>query len=85
MLKVLNRSNACGKLGLFAAVAMAATVCGLFCGGCNTTMEDGYKPKPLNASPEAQRAHYATPFSDEADMANKARGDETGGRRPGAY
>ncbi|HET6250686.1 MAG TPA: hypothetical protein VFE47_23560 [Tepidisphaeraceae bacterium] len=34
--------------------------------GCGTTMEDGYKPHPLGATPEARKAYYASPFTDEA-------------------
>lgn len=49
--------------------------------GCSVTMEDGYKPRLLNDTGEVRRAYYASPFTDQADAANRPRGEE-GPRRP---
>jgi hypothetical protein len=35
--------------------------------GCGMTMEDGYKPRSLGASPEVRKSYYASPFSDQAE------------------
>jgi hypothetical protein len=34
--------------------------------GCETTLEDGYKPHALNATADARKGYYASPFSDPA-------------------
>ena len=54
----------------------------LWSGGCSITMEDGYKPRSLNATPEVRHAYYAPAFTDQADAATRVRGEE-GPRRPG--
>lgn len=44
----------------------AVTWLGLFTAGCGVTLEDGYKPRSLDASPDARKAYYASPFTDQA-------------------
>jgi len=34
--------------------------------GCETVLETGYKPRPLNATPAARQSYYAAPFTPEA-------------------
>lgn len=43
-------------------------ILGLLCfiAGCSTTLEDGYKPRPLGATDGQRRAYYASPFSPES-------------------
>ena len=38
----------------------------LLAAGCSTTLEDGYKPRALDAGPEARKSFYASPFTDSA-------------------
>ncbi|HZL34458.1 MAG TPA: hypothetical protein VFC78_04050 [Tepidisphaeraceae bacterium] len=56
----------------------------VLCGGCSVVMEDGYKPHSLNATPDARRAYYASPFTDQAAAAHRAPGQE-GPRGPAGY
>jgi hypothetical protein len=42
--------------------------------GCQTTLEDGYKPKSLDASPDVRKSFYASPFSDSAEAGAKDQG-----------
>lgn len=46
----------------------------IFCTGCGVTLEDGYKPKVLSASPEVRKGYYASPFSDQAAAAKSDSG-----------
>ena len=62
-----------------AALALAA-------GGCQSTLEDGYKPHALNASSAQRRAYYASPFTPEAAAAEQEHTDDAGKlHRPGTY
>jgi hypothetical protein len=47
---------------LLAAACLAA----LGCGGCESGLETGYKPKKLSSSDAERRAYYASPFTPEA-------------------
>ena len=47
-------------LPLYWGVVLAAS-------GCGVTLEDGYKPHSLDASPDLRRAYYASPFTDQAN------------------
>ena len=49
------------------AQALALVWLGLATTGCGTTLEDGYKPRSLGASPDARKSYYASPFSDQAE------------------
>jgi hypothetical protein len=55
--------------------------------GCETELETGYKPRPLNASSTDRRAYYAPPFTPEAvttpEEDKPAGGDNF--HRPGNY
>ena len=53
--------------------------------GCGSTLDDGYKPRPLNASSARRRAYYATPFTPEATAAGQEKEDQFKARRPGGY
>lgn len=44
------------------------TLGGALLAGCNATLEDGYQPKPLNATPDVRKSYYASPFTDSADQ-----------------
>lgn len=59
----------------------AASLAGML-GGCGVTLEDGYRPKPIDSSPEVRRSYYASPFTDEANAtpAGKPAPDLHGGR-----
>jgi hypothetical protein len=62
------------------AAALAAA------GGCQSTLEDGYKPRALNASTAQRRAYYASPFTPEAAAAEQEHPNDTGKfRQPGSY
>ena len=39
--------------------------------GCQSDLEDGYKPRALNATPAQRRAYYASPFTPEAAAADQ--------------
>jgi hypothetical protein len=59
---------------------------GLLAAGCGMTLEDGYKPRSLDASPEVRRSFYASPFTDQAAAAakeNEGPGGGGGGFRAG--
>lgn len=65
-------------LGLVAAALTAV--------GCQSTLEDGYKPRPLNASTAQRRAYYASPFTPEAAAAEQEHPNDSGKvRQPGSY
>lgn len=61
-------------------------VAALAAGGCQSTLEDGYKPRALNASTAQRRAYYASPFTPEAAAAAQEHPNDTGQvRQPGRY
>ena len=60
-------------------IAIAAI--GLLVLGCNSTLETGYKPRRLGASPTVRRSYYASPFTPEARAAELEREDELDARR----
>lgn len=66
------------RRAMSAAWLLAACLLGA---GCGTTMEDGFKPHGLDASPDMRKAYYASPFSDQANSA--AGGDHDSGLRMG--
>lgn len=49
---------------------------------CSSTLETGYKPRPLDASPEMRRSYYASPFTPEAKAAQMEKEQEMEIRRP---
>jgi hypothetical protein len=59
----------------------------IFVAGCETELETGYKPRPLNATSTDRRAYYAPPFTPEAvttpEEDKPAGGDNF--HRPGNY
>ena len=50
--------------------------------GCQSALEDGYKPRRLGASDAVRRSYYASPFTPEAKAAEKDREQEMEARRP---
>jgi hypothetical protein len=51
--------------------------------GCGaSTLETGYKPRPLIDSPMLQRGYYASPFTPEAQAGQMERDQELQARRP---
>ena len=50
--------------------------------GCQSGLETGYKPRPLNSSQTVRRGYYASPFSPEAKAAQYEREQELEARRP---
>ena len=50
--------------------------------GCNSTLEDGYKPRKLGASDAVRRSYYASPFTPEAKVAQTDSDQEIESRRP---
>jgi len=63
--------------------ALIAMVAGIVAGssiGCTVTLEDGYKPKPLDASADVRKSYYASPFTDAANASNQGPDTEI---RPG--
>ena len=55
---------------------------GLLAAGCTLSLEDGYKPKPLGASPEVRKSFYASPFTDSAEAGGAGK-DSGPSIRPG--
>ncbi len=54
--------------------------------GCQSNLEDGYKPRALNASTAQRRAYYASPFTPEAAAAEQEHPNDSGKiRTPGTY
>ncbi len=54
--------------------------------GCQSTLEDGYKPRALNANAAQRRAYYASPFTPEAAAGDQDKSGALGrSHRPGAY
>jgi hypothetical protein len=51
-------------------------------GGCENTLETGYKPRPLTDSPAMRRSYYALPFTAEARAPQLERDQEVEARRP---
>jgi hypothetical protein len=51
---------------------------GLLAAGCGTTLEDGYKPHTLDATPDARKAYYASPFTDQAAAGAKEGSSDSG-------
>jgi len=50
--------------------------------GCQSTLEDGYKPRKLGASDAVRRSYYASPFTPEAKVTSNDREQELDARRP---
>ena len=50
--------------------------------GCNSALEDGYKPRKLGASDAVRRSYYASPFTPESHVAANDREQELDARRP---
>jgi hypothetical protein len=48
-------------VSIFAKVSAILLLC-----GCEPTLETGYKPRPLNSTPEDRRAYYAPAFTPES-------------------
>ena len=46
----------------------------LLAAGCQTTLEDGYKPHSLDASPDVRKSFYASPFTDSAEAGAQGQG-----------
>jgi len=59
---------------------LASLVLGLV--GCNSALEDGYKPHRLGATDAVRRSYYASPFTPEAKAAQNDRQQELESRRP---
>ncbi len=57
----------------------------LGCVGCAGTLDDGYKPRPLNASSSQRRAFYAPAFTPEAEQAGPDQPVGPSQHRPGSY
>ena len=62
---------------------MSAILALMLLAGCNTELEDGYKPRSLNAGPTQRRAYYASPFTPEAEAAKQEKGADERSLRPG--
>ncbi len=56
-----------------------------FLSGCETELETGYKPRPLNATSTDRRAYYAPPFTSEATPPAQDKSGGEGLHRPGNY
>ena len=55
-------------------------------GGCESELETGYKPRPLNATSTDRRAYYAPPFTPEAASSTPSdKPTDSEFRRPGPY
>lgn len=55
----------------------------LLVAGCGeTTLETGYKPRPLTDSPAMRRSYYASPFTPDAQAPSYEREQEAEARRP---
>jgi hypothetical protein len=50
--------------------------------GCNSALEDGYKPHKLGVSDAVRRSYYANPFTPEAKASDTDREQEIEARRP---
>jgi hypothetical protein len=50
--------------------------------GCNSALEDGYKPRKLGASDAVRRSYYASPFTPEAKAAQTDPDQAIEARRP---
>ena len=54
---------------------------------CSTTLETGYKPRPVGVSSTERRGYYASPYTPEAAAAAQTRTDTAADfnsqRRPG--
>jgi hypothetical protein len=56
----------------------------VFAAGCgSSTLETGYKPRPLNATDTERRAYYSGKYTKEAVKAEQEREAEFRARRPG--
>jgi len=51
--------------------------------GCSNTLETGYKPRGLNSSTTLRRGYYASPFTPEAEAANREKKAGQQPNRPG--
>src|SRR5689334_3482627 len=65
---------------LFSIILLLASYCAM---GCSNEMETGYKPHALNSSTTLRRGYYATPFSPEAEAANREKKAGQQANRPG--
>jgi hypothetical protein len=72
----MHRCIIVALMGLASLLAVAALA------GCGTELETGYKPRVLGASDAERRAYYASPFTPEAQAAEKDRQEEMKSRRP---
>jgi hypothetical protein len=69
-------ANARASIGFSLAVFISA--------GCgSSTLETGYKPRPLNASDAERRAYYSGRYTKEAVRAEQEREAQFRARRPG--
>ena len=77
-----NNGKTVGKLGVALWKRVGLAWVGLITAGCSTVLEDGYKPRALDASPEARKSYYASPFTESAEAGNKENGPglHAGGR-----
>jgi len=69
-----------GRLSWGAALLLVAAAA-----GCQPQLEDGYKPRALNASPAQRRAYYAPPFTPKAAAADQEGHDSGKSHRPDSY
>src|SRR5207248_2669055 len=53
---------------LFSLLVAIACYCAI---GCSSELETGYKPHALNSSSTLRRGYYASPFTPEAEAANR--------------
>ena len=66
-------------------LALGAVAIALGCVSCSSTLDDGYRPRPLNASSSQRRAFYATPFTPEAESGGPDQPVGPSEHRPGGY
>jgi hypothetical protein len=67
------------------ALMLGAVAILLGCVGCTATLDDGYRPRMLNASSSQRRAYYATPFTPEAEEAGPDQAPGPSQHKPGSY
>ena len=68
----------CGRVTLLGTLTLAAVA------GCgSSTLETGYKPRPLNATDTERRAYYSSKYTKESVKADQERQAEFRARRPG--
>ena len=64
---------------LFSLLVAIACYCAI---GCSSELETGYKPHALNSSSTLRRGYYASPFTPEAEAANREKKAGQQGNRP---